>query len=386
MSKPCGSVILQRLVAIQCVCFALVACSEPGSSPGDTSDDLPEDTFTQGNGTNSSDSVATSTQEEDTGTPTGDDDTTTATMSGAVDDTADTQTESTTDHVNRHVMVGVLKVNLLDENVGCSDEQIEQTLGEIVECFFESSFGQFLITAEIIGEVTIDKDASEPCSNAAFSALADEQGIDWSPYEKRIYLFPRYTCGFSATAQGGGAKIWSTVCDWSQVLVHELGHTFGLQHSALVEFKQDPTNANKYGDTSCNMGYASTHRLHFNGPHKVQMDWIAPESVLEVDSPGTYILHNLETSTTQTQVIQIAIPDTQDHYYLSYRTKLGLDVNLHDNYAMKTSVHIWDGSGLTFLSAALDDEESYVDANLGLILTQSSHDNAAARIEIEFQD
>src|SRR5262249_33105076 len=83
--------------------------------------------------------------------------------------------------------------------------------------------------------------------------------------------------------------------------------------------------------------------------------------------------------------LKIFKPDTGEHYYVSYRQRIGFDTNLElFSYLDRTSVHVWDGKGNTNLVSVLADGQTFQDSTNGIAVTQISHAPDHANVLVYF--
>ena len=82
---------------------------------------------------------------------------------------------------------------------------------------------------------------------------------------------------WSRTFQAHGAGLHPTLDTWMNTVVHELGHSIGLQHAlSLPDFLE-------YGDYTCIMGRSAT--LNFNAAQRLAGSWIGSDQILDWSRP-----------------------------------------------------------------------------------------------------
>ena len=87
------------------------------------------------------------------------------------------------------------------------------------------------------------------------------------------------------------------------------------------------------------------------------------------------------------QVVEFAKPDTQETYYLSYRTPVGFDANIDGRALNVLSIHRYKGDGsatLTYLVARLGDGGVYSDPVNGITVTELGHDSNHVNVSVRF--
>jgi len=154
----------------------------------------------------------------------------------------------------------------------------------------------------------------------------------------------------------------------------------GFRHSS-TDTNNDGIVDSEYGDYSDIMGYSGVGWRHPNAPHKDQQGWFNsyPDRIVTLNSSATLTLAPLELypwETTLPQVIKLFKPDTNEYYYLSYRTKLGYSSTLRAGYAEALTIHRYRGSGSvrTNFIKTLQDGGQFQDDVTGFTVTQLAHD------------
>lgn len=135
-------------------------------------------------------------------------------------------------------------------------------------------------------------------------------GADGTPgsYDRVVLCFPRPTSGFSAF-QGVSSFMGQFAYMNGQydcgILIHEMGHCYGLQHSGLWQVSDNnaisPNGTFKeYGDPYSNMGGNYLHTLtpqDFTVKQKVDLGWIIDPEAPIITSSGTYRIFRYDTLT-----------------------------------------------------------------------------------------
>ena len=117
------------------------------------------------------------------------------------------------------------------------------------------------------------------------------------------------------------------------LLSHELGHSLGVMHAngwdCDTAILRGTCTHREYGNSFDTMG-TGTHSLHFNAFYKELLGWIAPSSILTIQSSGRYTLNPIESagSVTKLAAIRMAGTNLPAPFYLEYRRGIGFDSNL----------------------------------------------------------
>jgi hypothetical protein len=244
--------------------------------------------------------------------------------------------------------------------------------------------------------VAISATTAESCNPYGWASAADSAaqaaGVNLGPYQHRVYVLPaNQPCSWAGLANlgcGGTCRSWIGNCNLADVYAHELGHNLGMAH-ASTDPGHDGAIDCEYCDTSDFMGYGGIGWRQVNGPHKMQMGWLPAQQQVGVapGGPTTYTLSALEADPDLApfpQVLRIPRPASGDYYYVSYPTRTGYNAALSNQYAYRTNVHTWPGSGSsnTLFVQALPDAQSFADAGLQLTITQLAHDATTATVRV----
>jgi hypothetical protein len=300
----------------------------------------------------------------------------------------------------------VLIVDFADHTVDCSDAEVTELMfGEqdsVDGMYREASFGALAFPGDTDGDgaadvfrVDADMSLGDACLSQVWAAAANDAamslGIDLSPYEHRVYVLPdEAQCSWAGRATLGcigPCMTWVRTCGLADVYAHELGHNLGLYHASTDDNADGAVDC-EYCDRSDVMGIGGIGLRQLNGPHKLQMDWLPPEQVLEA-RPGEqlHVLSPLETEpalAAYPQILRLDRPDSPDDYYLSYRRRIGYDQSLGGTYAERLNIHSHTGgSSNTLFLAALVDGEEYLDEPNGIRITQVSHDADSVTVLVE---
>jgi PKD repeat protein len=113
--------------------------------------------------------------------------------------------------------------------------------------------------------------------------------------------------GVTYGGTAGGSDLWIQGNSDAAVLVHELGHNYGVGHSsfwvppALSTNPLDPGGTNdEYGDPFDVMGKGPLPDAHFNAEAKQRLNWLASGSWADATAggSGTYRIHRLDHPST----------------------------------------------------------------------------------------
>jgi hypothetical protein len=289
----------------------------------------------------------------------------------------------------------VIVANFGDTSVSCSNDFINDAMfadptGLSVNSLYSvNSLGQVSLSGSVVGPYILNANSTDSCNLTGWADAADAAatagGENLAAYTRKLYVMPLNTCpgaGFG-TVGGSPSAAWVFTCDLKGVYAHEIGHNLGMDHAA--------TPTSEYGDTTDPMSFGSDPLRGVNAPHRQELGWLGANSTQGVNSDAVYDVAPLALdplTVTAPQTILIAKPDTQEKYYLSYRTSEGFDNFIDSSYYARLSIHRYKGDGSsskTFLLAGLADGQSFVDQVNGISVTQVSHDSTHATVRVHIE-
>ena len=204
------------------------------------------------------------------------------------------------------------------------------TVAAVREAFKEAdafiqraSFGQVHVQAEVTPWLTglstrPSCGASDGTIESIFAPAKREAagaGFDTSSYDTVVYALPDARCGFFGATFGH--QVMLTRQPTLELLLHELGHTFGLGHAMgadcvdLLRCGMDDT-----GDVFSPMG---SGMLDYSAYEKATLGWIPLAQQPRVTSPKTYLL---APPTARTKLAQALVVETEfGTWWIEYRAK-----------------------------------------------------------------
>jgi hypothetical protein len=265
----------------------------------------------------------------------------------------------------------------------------------------EESYGGISLTGDIradgdvFGWFTINSPTGG-CPYQEWVQKADEAatnaGMVLSDYQNLIYMFPQQnSCpwiGLAGVGGGGGpagghGPVGALISgnNGVGVVIHELGHTFGLFHAGSwtctsggvrVQISASCT-ASEYGDPFDVMGNTSAPR-HNSGWNLAKLGILKPENIETIDASGTYSMRSALHPTTDPTVLRIprerAIDgDITSWYYLEVRESGGVFENVTDATDTGVSIRVAPnpaGSPETLLLDANPATSTFQDAPLAV--------------------
>jgi hypothetical protein len=164
-----------------------------------------------------------------------------------------------------------------------------------------------------------------------------------------IYFMPTGTGGWVGVATYDHWKLLLNRVEdangdrFLDLVVHEMGHNMDMRHSG-IDPENDDTINHAYADKSCVMGYSSGDGKcpNFNAPKKYLLGWV-PDSTVEVTSDGgTYDLYAQDIDPAGlpgTRTLHFAKEDTEDIYFVSFRTYSSPYSHFPSDYDKRISIH-----------------------------------------------
>jgi hypothetical protein len=166
------------------------------------------------------------------------------------------------------------------------DSARQQILGDDAAWLHEASYGGVTLSGDVTGWLAIGTPAAA-CDYADIDQRAEQAalvaGFDAARYDRVVIYFPHQNCGGTAGwGMIGGPVSWLNGYLDRRVSVHELGHTFGLNHAHLLRCVQGSVEVTlaasgcesvEYGDPFDAMG-SSSYVGHFSAAQKDQLGWL----------------------------------------------------------------------------------------------------------------
>ncbi|HEV2386675.1 MAG TPA: hypothetical protein VGS20_05410 [Candidatus Acidoferrales bacterium] len=223
--------------------------------------------------------------------------------------------------------------------------------GTVNDFFIGNSYGQTSLVGDVAGWYTIPVsvttcDVSQIAADARVAATS--AGVNLSSYARFVYAFPLDpSCGFGGASDVGGnpSESWinSSIMDYRavQLIDHELGHAFGLEHSHLLDCGTTATICSagtivEYGDRIDTMGEPQTASPDFNAFQKERLGWLgygASPSIETVQTSGAYLINPYELGGPGPNALKVLKSfdrktGVKVWYYLENRQAIGFDAFL----------------------------------------------------------
>ena len=247
----------------------------------------------------------------------------------------------------------------------------------------EASYGRASASGVVLGPYTLPADytcnQTEPILSAAMSAA--DGVVDFRNYTRIFLVTPLLSgnCGWAglgtvgcrglSSADGSFNASVSWIIDQTtsdalaEVVAHEGGHNFGLDHASTVDYGAQTLGAprvdgvhDEYGDSFSNMGSAWLFG-HWAAPQKKILGWFAASNTQDVETAGTFVLVPAEINTTSLQAIRVRRGSGNNLWlWIEYRQPLGYDTQLRSQGYAGVVIHYEDPqlSGLSLYSELLD--------------------------------
>jgi M6 family metalloprotease-like protein len=278
--------------------------------------------------------------------------------------------------------------------------------GQASDFLWESSYQRLLLAGQTYGWYTLPLSAAQ-CDTAVIATEADRAavaaGVSLQGYQTIIYMFPTNSaCGWSGTggSNAAGQKlifIHDRAGMSAKVIVHELGHSFGLMHSDGLDCDGGPMSG-----TCVQQGYADPADVmgirlgHFNAFQKELLGWLgsgASSAIQTVTASARLTIAPMSAAGNGTRALRLPRGvDAQGRprwYYLEYRQPVGFDAGLGNIGNLTRGVLLHLGTqGDAFSSRVLDmtpgssDVSKSADFEDGVLLPGSSYRDATAGLTV----
>jgi len=184
-------------------------------------------------------------------------------------------------------------------------------------------------------------------------AAAEAAGISTSGYNHRCVFFKGIGMGYCGLATVGGSKVWLP-CHSSKVIVHELGHNFGLHHAAYwTPTNSDPVDpagtSSEYGDNTSIMGGGGVPSGHFHIQAKRKLGWLESDQQVNVGTGVSqqtirlYRADHEDTSSSNRERAIRVVKGTNEYFWIGYRQRYSSG---YTNYQKGVQVHWQQGTKL----------------------------------------
>ena len=227
----------------------------------------------------------------------------------------------------------------------CADADIDAVMQGVEQFYATASFGKVAISYTQTPWLDV---LSAPLScletDPQLPQLAAEAGWNPADFDRVVYLFlaDRTTCS-GPYAHPASAAVFIPSVFPVGVVIHELGHTFGMGHAGLLtcwyQQQRRLCSGDPYGDTADVMGGSGTSNVlayvgDFGGLQKVRAGWLTPKYITK---PGTYRLAPVEVASTLPQAL--VIRGSAYEYWIDERQPVGNDADLGGSAMTGFAVH-----------------------------------------------
>ena len=201
-----------------------------------------------------------------------------------------------------------------------SPEEIRREAIEATDAWIaRSSFGRVAVAGFVAPWLDVDHSPYD-CAPVRLAdkarAAAARRGLDVREYDRIAILHPRGSCPWSGLA--GTNEFWLNGVLRSKVVVHELGHTWGLDHANALVCAGEECHGVEYGDPYSPMGRGDAD---FTAFEKFRLGWIGHVASAPTGEPQDVDVGALERPSPLPQAF--VARSAAGQFWLEYRADAG---------------------------------------------------------------
>jgi Gametolysin peptidase M11 len=192
--------------------------------------------------------------------------------------------------------------------------EVQHLVFDEADAFYrESSYGKAWLTGTVTpwlkafdGPIA----CSVPQIRTAGAAAAKAAGYDPATYERIMYVHPSVDCPWSGVTQAQTIFLDGTLS--KKLVIHELGHAFGLPHANSTSCRRAGCPAVEYGDPYDTMGGGTGD---FSAYAKFSLGWLT--RIVRPAASRVYQLDPIERRSSGPQAF--VVTTAHDQYWIEYR-------------------------------------------------------------------
>lgn len=160
--------------------------------------------------------------------------------------------------------------------------------------------------------------------HTAAMAAAQAAGMTPSNFNIRVVYFDEIGMGYAGLATVGGSRMWLQQNSTTGVIVHELGHNYGLGHAHFWTSSDGSLTGvgatEEYGDIFDVMGSGAIPQGHFHAQGKNKLNWLTSSEVVTTAVSGLHRLHPVDNPATTSGIRGLRITRSANNFlWAGYR-------------------------------------------------------------------
>lgn len=229
----------------------------------------------------------------------------------------------------------------------------------------QMSYSRARLRGKVFGSWRVSEAAANCawCLTAAVTKAAKRHGVNLAKFDRIVVIIDNGSSNGLAMLGGRWAWVWTCECGGSTIgrrtllqrdIVHEIGHTLGVNHAHTRRCTDEAGNPQimgpvcadtEYGDPYDSMGYS--YGANFNTSNRFFLGWLSPLRVTTATADGSFNLSPGSNWSPGVKLLRIPLvtPSTGVvRGYLNIETRQRIN---YDGSLIAPSAGIWPGAPTT---------------------------------------